>query len=379
MSGQNTARDPIFDIIIVGAGPAGASVACYLKLFDTRSLLKILLIEKHADPAEYDRYHHKCGEGVSEEFLEEIAPIRAVASDITTHVTIAREYWGTKRVVESRTKECILNRPAFLRHVIDIYTRAGGNICWDEVLKVIMEGGLARVACASGFTPLGRVVIGADGPNSRIRTLMGFQKPLIVTVMQYLVPNDAADDHIMNVWYSAKYRGGYKYIFPYGSGKGKLGFIKGTDEYNGPFFEMQAKQAAIGGIPNFSKGNVILIGCAAAFTNPFTGGGIKVAFVAARVLARKLVIAAEKATDTNRTSRLIEEINRFEIWWKKTPYFAGKYMKAYDRFKKMNDITIERLSEPFLNKGRIRRAFALLKNIRFWSIYMAFMNATKYS
>nr|MDO8083434.1 NAD(P)/FAD-dependent oxidoreductase [Candidatus Sigynarchaeum springense]MDO8118658.1 NAD(P)/FAD-dependent oxidoreductase [Candidatus Sigynarchaeota archaeon] len=379
MSGVKTALDPFYDVIVVGAGPAGAAAACYLKLFDTRSLLKVLLIEKHADPADYNKYHHKCGEGVSEDFLEEIAPIRALPSDIIVHVTKLREYWGKKPMVETTDKECILNRPAFLRHIIDSFTSAGGEIRWDEVLKVEIVGDCARIICKSGYTARGRVIIGADGPNSRIRNSMGFTKPLIITVVQYLVDNEQADDRTIIVWYGANYQGGYKYRFPYGPGKCKLGFMKGTAEYKGPFYELQAKQMAIGGMHSFVKDNVVLIGDSGAFTNPLTGGGIKVAFMAARVIAKKLVIAGEKATEKDRTSRLIDAINHFESWWKKSPYFSAKYMKAFERFRKMDDITIERFSEPFYKKGSIRSMHAFLKNIKYWSLYKAFWDSMKYS
>ncbi len=379
MEDSKNALDQIYDVIIVGAGPAGAPAACYLKLFDTRSVLKILLIEKNSDPTGYDKYHHKCGEGVNEGFLDEIAPIQAVPDSITTHVTTAREYWGTGHVTESPTKECILNRPAFLHGVVDSYAKAGGEIRWDEVLKVGVEGELARVTCKSGFTALARVVIGADGPNSRIRSLMGFPKPIIITAMQYLIPNDPVDDHTMIVWYGARYHGGYKYIFPYGPGKGKLGFIKGTTEYDGPSYELQAKQMAFGGIPSFVKDNVVLIGSAAAFTNPFTGGGIKIGFIAARVLANDIVKAVQGTEENKRTSRMVTAIKRFEARWKKSPYFSGRYMKSYEQFSRMDDAAIERLGEPFYLKGKMRRAFALLKNIDLWPLYKAFIDSARYS
>jgi flavin-dependent dehydrogenase len=194
-----------------------------------------------------------------------------------------------------------------------------------------------------------------------------------------LIPNDTADDHTMSLWYSARYKGGYKYIFPYGPGKAKLGFIKDTDEYHGPVFEMQAKQAGIGGIQSFVRGNIVLIGGAAAFANPFTGGGIKAGFTAARVLARRIVKAADGTTGDSRTERMVAAIEKFETWWKRSGYYSGKYMKAYEQFKVMDDATILRLAKPFLVKGKVRKAIAFLENITLWSIYKAFMNSARYS
>ncbi|MBN2151932.1 MAG: NAD(P)/FAD-dependent oxidoreductase [Candidatus Lokiarchaeota archaeon] len=375
----DTAEGQVYDVVVVGAGPAGAPAACYLKLFDTRSLLRVLLIEKHEDPAEYDKYHHKCGEGVSDGFFEEIAPIRIEPSDITTYVDTVREYWGMKHATEDPFKLHILDRPSFLRHVIEAYIGAGGEVRWDQVLEVDASENLVRLSCKSGFVALARVVIGADGPNSRVRTTMGFPEPKIITLMQYLVPDEPGDEHTITFWYGGKYDGGYKYKFPYGPGKAKLGFIKGTAEYHGQSYEIQAKQMALGGMPTFAKDRVVLIGAAGAFTNPLTCAGIRVGFVAGRMLAGSIVKAVEGQSGDGLESRLDDAIHRFEAMWKRSPYYAGKYMKAYERFKDMDDAAIEAFAEPYVQKGRLRGALLFLKNAAFWPMYKAFWDSARYS
>jgi len=373
-------KSPDFDVIIAGGGPAGAAAAYYFHFFDRQGLLNILLIEKKCFEDEYERYHHKCGECVSKYFLDIIKPIQVKGEEIVAKVKKTREYWGREPACVSPTDEYILNRPLFLKSVLRAAEGNGVMVRFDEVIKVINNDSGATVTCKSGFTAFARMIIGADGPNSRIRNTCGFDKPQILTAMQYLVPADATSepDEIV-IWYDEKYKGGYKYLFSYGEDARKLGFIHSTDIYQGPVLELQAKQIAMGGLKNYAKDHVILIGDAAGQANLLTGGGILPAFIAARELSRSIVNATKHLKKLQRTKAFIMATKKFEKWWKHSPYESRRYISAYNQFAKFSNGDLEKFSLPFRCIGRLHRVYNLLKNICYWHLYFTMQRAIKYS
>lgn len=370
--------DPEFDIIIVGAGPAGAPMAFCLKIFDTSRKLNVLLLEKKEDADSYIQYHHKCGEGVSEKFLHEIYPLQAQPDDIIMRVPASKEYWPEHSEVTSKLSECILNRPIFLRHIIQSYQDMGGIVRWDEMLNITDTDTCVQITCKSGYKTSTRLLIGADGPNSRTRKCCKFEEPMIVTVMQYLIPAESNEDNAIRVWYDEKYHGGYKYMFPYGNGKKKIGFVLGTDAYNGPIIELQAKQIAFGGMTRYLKNHVMLIGDAAGQANPFTGGGIKPCFIAAKKLS-SFLNKSSRNSKQSKTIALINAAKRFETWWQNSGYDSRKYLAAYEKFKTFNNTILAKFSNPFTARNPIAMILALMKNMRFYTVYKAFINSARFS
>ena len=53
-----------YDIVIVGAGPAGASAAFFSKFFDKDKQHRVLLLDALREPT-YSAYYHICGKVVS--------------------------------------------------------------------------------------------------------------------------------------------------------------------------------------------------------------------------------------------------------------------------------------------------------------------------
>ncbi|HME55925.1 MAG TPA: NAD(P)/FAD-dependent oxidoreductase [Candidatus Lokiarchaeia archaeon] len=371
---------PYFDVVIVGGGSAGAASAYYLSHFDQQKLLKILLIEKKNLNGEYEQYHHKCGEGVSKRFLQLISPIHVKEEEIVTKVNKFREFWIGEPEHVSKTKEYILNRPLFLKNIIAAAEEHGVALRFDDVIKVENKGSEAMITCKTGFMANAKLVIGADGPNSRIRDTFSFGEPKIFTVMQYLIPafeNSNADEIL--IWYDEKYQGGYKYVIPYGNEQRKIGFIHLTDTYEGPILELQAKQIAMGGLKSYLKDHVVLIGDAAGQANLLTGGGILPAFIAARVLSRMIVNAAKKAGNEQRPKAILEAAKKFEIWWKHSPYDSRRYTSAFEQFARFSNKDLAKFSVPFRSKNSLRRFYALLKNLSYWRLYSMFFDAAKHS
>ncbi|MBD3185981.1 hypothetical protein GF325_04050 [Candidatus Bathyarchaeota archaeon] len=119
---------------------------------------------------------------------------------------------------------------------------------------------------------------------------------------------------------------------------------------------------AYGGLPTYVKGNVALIGDAAAQTNYLTKGGIRPARVGGKMLAKYIVKGKMQAFDTA---------------WKKSSFNASKYKRAFVRMKQMDNKELCRFARPLLGKP-VSKFFWLLANMKYWRIYRRYLQSEKY-
>lgn len=366
--------EPDHDVIIVGAGPAGATLAWRLmemaaspSVLANRGSLRVLLVENHAGK-DYDAYHVKCGEGVSAKALTLISKHAKIVFELET----ALEHWGSTPEHRFDARGFIIDRPITLRSMIEEFEVLGGNMVNDSFLSARLEpDGPVSVKFESGATRTCRLLVGADGPNSRVRRACGFGNAKLTTLVQHVVDDSNRESTFTEIWYDQKYKGGYKYKFPASNGTAKIGYIHGTDEYHGDVKATRSRQVAWGGLETYYKDGVVLIGDAAAQCNPITGGGMRGAFVAADRLASLLVVPAGKA---GMTSSFRKSAGKFSRWWHGTPYESMKYVKAHEAFEHMTNAELESFSEPL----RVN-ILLILKKARWWWLYRAFMRADKYS
>lgn len=342
----------MYDVIVVGCGCAGASVSFFLKYFNRD--LNVVLVER-LDDINFNKYHEKCGEGVSDAFFKEISPIKK-ETFIRREMKRSIEYFGN----ESRKMGAsgyIINRPMLLHSIMKDFETRGGSIIFDEFINFEEnEIGTLQVMLKSGRVIDGKMLIGCDGANSRVRNRLKINNPELKTVVQYVIKseNNEFDSDAAKIWYDAKYKGSYKYQFPSEDGFAKIGFELGTDVYLGKFDRKQARQIAVGGLDcNPNSRNVILIGDAAGECNPITCGGIRVAFVQGKLLAKHVVLG--------------KPLHSFQEKWNKSRYASKRYISSRDTFALMNNDEIHDFMKPGIKE-------LLLKFKTYWT----FMQAEKY-
>ena len=171
-----------------------------------------------------------------------------------------------------------------------------GALLWtDAALRGIdAEEQVARVSTASGLREIGyRVLVAADGPLSSVAACLGLPRLPVVTTRQYTVPLARAQNDT-DIWLSARYPGGYAWLFPKGSvanlGLGLDPALE--DDMKGPLDELHASLARegrvgaevllrtggpipVGGLrERIVEGNALFVGDAAGLTHPITGAGI---------------------------------------------------------------------------------------------------------
>ncbi|MBI0584256.1 MAG: NAD(P)/FAD-dependent oxidoreductase [Methanomassiliicoccus sp.] len=345
------------DVVIVGAGPAGASAGFFLK--EERPDIDVLMIDR-LDEGKYSRYHRMCGEAISRAAFKDLAPLGP--TNVVNRITRMREEWPGGRVVEAKAVGYILDRPAFLKGVLDRYRGRGGELIHDAVERVSSVGKGTLLTMTSGRSVLARNLVAADGANSVIRrTLFTEAPPIMIWTEQHIVKRKVREDTITFLQ-AERYKGFYRWEFPSGE-NARIGFPRGVDSLAGEeVLETHRRPIPMGGLRTLVKGNVLLTGDAGALTNPLTAGGIRVAMLSGRRAAEAV---------------LWGDPSSYQRWWDRSPFSSGTFMRAFRKLESMSDLEYEEASRG-LNANPLSLAWGYLTRPHLREIYGAYGPSGRY-
>ena len=343
------------DVLVVGAGPAGSSAAFFSKFLDKDNKCEICLLER-LDNKKYMRYHEMCGEGVSEDLFNDISPIKP--SYIIERIRKIREYWPGNMEIESPMNGYIIDRPHFLKGIVDQYVKLGGKSIPNSLVDFTEKEREIKVKLIDGEFIKTKYLIAADGANSLIRKKLGIEgrvKPLI----QYVVDEESEHDTLI-FEYDEKWKGDCKWVFPHGETT-KVGFpfLKHSDreKIEGKILAKQTRIVGFGGIGNNVHGNILLTGDAACHSNPITKGGIRPGMVSGKM-------AAEAIINDNPLE--------YDEKWKKSDFASPLFLQAFNRLKGMDNRELARHVKPF-RKGV--NVFSTVKSLLFYRKYLELYKA----
>ena len=303
---------PLYDVLVVGSGPAGASAARAA----AKRGLRVLLVDKKQELGA----PIQCSGAISAHALRDsgIAPSDEFIStsvfgfatysadgEVTTidYRALAPEKYGKKPL------GYVVDRRRFDRHLMTLAKRAGAE-AWlkTEALGYTpCDNGAVRVHLnrfGERLTVRARVIVGADGVQSQVGRWAGLKTHIklseLASCLQLVVDGVEGDGLLEIVTGHQWAPGGYAWLFPKGHGYAEvgLGVIKTMTDKDAKwhlehfmrrsFLADRLKNCRVlevqgGGVPLTAPlkrqyaDNVILVGDAARHVNPLTGGGIHTA------------------------------------------------------------------------------------------------------
>ncbi len=333
-----------YDIIVVGAGPAGSMAA----RFAAEQGVSVLILEKDRDVG----YPVRCGEAISKAGVEEfIEPHEKwITARINKFSLISPD--GTEAVVEFQEAGYVLERRIFDYKLAKSAAVAGAEI----LTRAYVNGLIIKDDKVSGVKYEYRgeqkelnakIVIGADGVESRVGRWAGLKTHIHFKDMECCVQVTASNINNLNAntlyfYFGEKYApGGYFWIFPKGGNianiglgiSGMVGKKKSALSFLNDFMGENYPAAPIltsiaGGVPStitldkISAPGIMLVGDAARQVNPLSGGGIASGMIGGSIAGR---IAGEAI----KMNKLDHILNYDKEWHNR----LGKRHEIFERIK----------------------------------------------
>jgi menaquinone-9 beta-reductase len=333
------------DVIVVGAGPAGATTAFYL----AQSGLDVLLLEKSRFPRE-----EVCGDGLTPRAVKTLVGMGISVSEQDGWVrNKGLRVIGAGKRLELPWPE-LASFPGYglvrTRHDMDetlarraqqVGARLHEGVTVTAPVRSERTGRITGVAAKTADggedrTYRARVVVAADGNSSRLSVAMGLPKrddrPLGVAVRTYYRTRRHDDDYLeswLDLWDGDRLLPGYGWIFGMGDGTSNVGlgllntsaafghtdyhallrkWLKGmpaewgfTEENRTQPIRGAALPMGFNRTPHYHQG-LLLVGDAGGMVNPFNGEGIAYAMESGEILARTIVqaLARSRRAETER-------------------------------------------------------------------------------
>ncbi|GFN01733.1 hyaluronate lyase [Streptomyces microflavus] len=302
----------MWDVVVVGAGPAGASAAYAAAVAGRR----VLLLEK----AELPRYK-TCGGGIIGFSRDSLPPgFELPLKDRIHAVTFSLDGKFSRTRRSRRMLFGLINRPEFDAGLVEEAQKAGAELRTGvSVVRVEQHGPAVpdrrtvAVVLAGGETVLARAVVGADGSAGRIGAHVGVKLDQVDLGLEAEIPVPAtvAEDwagRVLIDW--GPMPGSYGWVFPKGDTL-TVGVISargdgaGTKRYLEDFI---ARLGLAGFEPSvssghltrcrsddspLSRGRVVVCGDAAGLLEPWTREGISFALRSGRLAGEWAVRIAE--------------------------------------------------------------------------------------
>jgi geranylgeranyl reductase family protein len=306
------AGGPAWDVVVVGAGPAGASAAHAAAAVGRR----VLLLEK----AELPRYK-TCGGGIIGPSRDCLPPGITIPWRDRVHAVTFSLNGRLSRTRRSRRMLFgLINRPEFDAALVAAAQRAGAVLRTGAAVSRVEQHGPAvpdrrtvAVILATGEKVLARAVVGADGSASRIGAHVGVKLAQVDLGLEAEIPVPApvAEDWTGRVhidW--GPLPGSYGWVFPKGDTL-TVGVISARGEGSATkryLDDFVARLGLAGFEPSISsghltrcrsddsplsRGRVLVCGDAAGLLEPWTREGISYALRSGRLAGEWAVRMAE--------------------------------------------------------------------------------------
>lgn len=370
-----------YDVIVVGAGPAGSTAARYAAAGGA----KVLMLEKDRDVG----YPVRCGEAVSHEgVIQFIQPDpKWIASTVTKFRLVAPN--GKSVVPKLDGAGYVLERRIFDYELAKLAAKEGAEVVTKAyVFDLLREDGKITGVRAlikdQQVNIRSKIVIGADGVESRIGKMAGIDTTCHIRDMescaQMTLSGIEVEDDVLEFYFGDQVSpGGYLWVFPKGKDTANVGLGLSVEEakkksaikFLHEFVEKKFPRAAIlthiaGGVPcaktcdKIVKDNIILVGDAAHQVNPVSGGGIISGMIGGMIGGQ---VAAE-AIQRGNIAHLVEYEKRWHkrLGWRHEVFYNIKTAISY-----FNDDTLNNICESALKLPEEKRTLGGIFRTALWN------------
>ena len=283
------------DILIIGSGPAGACAA----FAASKEGLNILMVERK----EIVGRPVRCAEYIPALLSKEID----IDNDfIVQSVKGMRTILPDGDIKETSAPGFMINRDKF-DQTLSIKAEKAGTEIWLGSRAISLDGNAVLVRSRGKIYRINAgIIIGADGPHSRVGRWVHRPNSNLIPALQVSVPLVKGMD-FTEVYFDSDFFGGYGWLFP----KGKIGNVgigrkestqkkdsikKSLDRFiarlrNENRIKGDISGCTAGWIPaEFPRkavyGNILLAGDAAGQTHPISGAGVAQAVICGEMAGR---------------------------------------------------------------------------------------------
>lgn len=389
--------DNQYDVVVIGAGPAGSVVARDL----ARNGHKVLLLEKR----EKIGYPVRCGEASTKlSDLQTFGPIDddcietiinglyiygpdGVNIDLKqpgTGIMLNREKfdpWLAKLAADDGAEVVTCARADFVSEV-----EGSGKDGFRNVRVVLGKGNGDNSVTETEVQEIrAKIVVAADGVESRIGRMVGLdciQKPgTTCTGVDFQIEGLLTKDDYLTFWQGHDFiNDGYIWSFPkkksnvtkFGAGflipkKNGPNIYEVTMEWLEKLFPGAKVSKVVGGVipvssilKEYSQDRFALVGDAAHHTNPLTGGGIAAAMHAGRICAQTvhegLSASSGEASELSKNFLKLYEKRCYDHFGKMHE-FEFKFRKFLLNINKPEQVELYKVLQNFADHGCKKRAF----------------------
>lgn len=355
-----------FHIVVVGAGPAGASAAIHFRQMNPD--LDIALIDRASFPRD-----KACGDGLGPGVIPQLAALGIDLSEIdyanTVNVAEVHGPDGLAFRTDLSTTSDSLQHGATARRIdfdnlllrraqtLGVRTFEGTRFLTYAPHDETNEVHLHDVDSRRQFTLYCDLLVGADGANSRVRRAAGIRpnspKRTSIAIRAYGdLPSDCSDRIVIS--FEDGIRPGYGWCFPFRDGTANVGVGMGISDYRKlrpdlkellqHYLEVLAdRHLPVTGVDNFSTytlphggrlprmtgDRVALVGDAASMINPLSGEGIVYGLKASRLLAETIASTSlDRASLQDALKRYRREFRREYAFHLKSNYIAQRLLRS---------------------------------------------------
>jgi digeranylgeranylglycerophospholipid reductase len=280
-----------WDILVVGAGPAGSSAA----LSAVRQGARVLVVERRRVVG----IPVRCAEYIPAPLLRDAPGDR---SFVVQAIQGMRTIIPGGEVTETRAPGFMIRRDRFDQALAGEAGKMGAEIRLST-RALFMHNGRTILKGHDGrsYAVEAKVVIGADGPHSTVGRWIGTVNQNMIPALQVKVSLARAMDYT-EVYFNHDIYGGYGWLFPKRNGanvgvgmrrRGRFESIKQVldrflsvlnraGKIEGEPFGMTAGWIPVSPLKKSVQGNILLVGDAAGQTHPITGAGVTQAMICGR-------------------------------------------------------------------------------------------------